>query len=107
MLIMLTEKIERTQQMWRAAEWEFTAGLMKKMKAKRDDRTLHFGGSNFTCKRTSGDNRQVYIGFLNECWITSACVSPPSSCRSELIRLTVQLGVRSTRPKQPKQRTKN
>ncbi|CAK0864929.1 unnamed protein product [Prorocentrum cordatum] len=37
MLIMLTEEIERTQQMWRAAEWEFTTGLKKEMKAKWDE----------------------------------------------------------------------
>ena len=37
MLIMLTEKIEHTQQMWWAAEWEFTTGLKKEMKAKWDE----------------------------------------------------------------------
>ena len=37
MLIVLTEKIEHAQQLWWAAEWEFTNGLKKEMKAKWDE----------------------------------------------------------------------
>ena len=37
MLIMLTEKIEHAQQLWWTAEWEFTNGLKKEMKAKWDE----------------------------------------------------------------------
>ena len=37
MLIMLTEQLERTQQIWWAAEWEFTNELKKEMKAKWDE----------------------------------------------------------------------
>ena len=41
MLIMLTEKFEHTQQIWWAAEWEYTTGLKKEMKTKWDE--LHKG----------------------------------------------------------------
>ena len=37
MLIMLTEQLERAQQIWWAAEWEFTNELKKEMKAKWDE----------------------------------------------------------------------
>ena len=37
MLIMLTEKLEHTQQIWWAAEYEFTNGLKKEMKAKWEE----------------------------------------------------------------------
>ena len=37
MLIMMTEMLERAQQLWWAAEWEFAIGLKKEMKAKWDE----------------------------------------------------------------------
>ena len=37
MLIMLTEQLEHTQQIWWAAEYEFTNGLKKEMKAKWEE----------------------------------------------------------------------
>ena len=37
MLIMLTEQLERAQQIWWAAEWEFTNELKKEMKAKWEE----------------------------------------------------------------------
>ena len=37
MLIMMTEQLERAQQIWWAAEWEFTNELKKEMKAKWDE----------------------------------------------------------------------
>ena len=37
MLIMLTEQLERAQQIWWAAEWEFTNELKKEMQAKWEE----------------------------------------------------------------------
>ena len=50
MLIMLTEQLERAQQIWWAAEWEFTNELKKEMKAKWDE--LH--GMRAACEKAIG-----------------------------------------------------
>ena len=82
MLIMLTEKIERTQQMWWAAEWEFTTGLKKEMKAKWDE--LHGKRKGeFSEKFDQGEFRRAAKAFgfavaTGTDWVaTSAAAYPP------------------------------
>ena len=84
MLIMLTEKIERTQQMWWAAEWEFTTGLKKEMKAKWDE--LHGKRKGeFSEKFDQGKFRRAakafgFAGATGADWVaTSAAAHPPNT----------------------------
>ena len=83
MLIMLTEQLERAQQIWWAAEWEFTNELKKEMKAKWDE--LH--GMRAACEKAidHGEVRRAAKVFGSAVatggdWVaTSAHAYPPVS----------------------------
>lgn len=91
MLVMLADKIDRTQEMWWAAEWEYTNGLKKEMKAKWNElhnMGLARGKSDQGAFLKAGKNFGFAVATGADSVATSAAAfkdrsrSPPSRART-------------------------